>query len=97
MAFSFFLTTFAKPINNIIMIGGLGTTEIILILVFLLILFGAKKIPEFARGLGKAVREYRNAVDGMEQNVKRELNKVNEERKQELTSVNSIPEKETQE
>ncbi len=79
------------------MIGGLGTTEIFLIIVFLLILFGAKKIPEFARGLGKAVREYRSAVDGVEQNVKREMNKLNEERKQELTSVNSIPEKEIQE
>lgn len=42
---------------------GLGTGEIILIAVVILILFGAKKIPEFARGLGQGVREFKNAAN----------------------------------
>jgi len=63
------------------MIGGLGTTEIILIFVLVLILFGANKIPQFAKGLGKAVREYRNAVDGIEESVKKEVSKIEEDRK----------------
>ena len=40
---------------------GLGTTEIILIVLAVLILFGAKKIPEFARGLGKGMNEFKKA------------------------------------
>lgn len=42
---------------------GLGTTEIILIVLAVLILFGAKKIPEFARGLGKGMNEFKKAKD----------------------------------
>jgi sec-independent protein translocase protein TatA len=44
----------------------LGTPEIILIIVALLILFGGKKIPELARGLGKGIREFKDASKGIE-------------------------------
>ena len=43
-----------------------GTTEIILILVVVLLLFGGKKIPELMRGLGKGMREFKDAKDGNE-------------------------------
>ncbi len=39
----------------------LGVTEIILILVIILLLFGGKKIPELMRGLGKGVKEFKDA------------------------------------
>ena len=39
---------------------GLGPTELIIIAVIILILFGAKRIPEIGKGLGGAVREFRN-------------------------------------
>ena len=39
---------------------GIGTTELILIIVVLVLLFGAKKIPDLAKGLGEAVRHLRN-------------------------------------
>ena len=42
---------------------SLGITEIILILVVVLVLFGGKKIPELARGLGKAQAEYKKAKE----------------------------------
>jgi len=42
--------------------GGLGGWEILLILLVLLIFFGAKKIPELARGLGKGIREFKDAT-----------------------------------
>ncbi|MFN5325482.1 MAG: twin-arginine translocase TatA/TatE family subunit [Bacteroidota bacterium] len=45
-------------------IGGLGATEIILILVVLLLFFGGKRIPELARGLGKGIREFKDASSG---------------------------------
>lgn len=43
-------------------IGGLGGWEILLILLVLLIFFGAKKIPELARGLGRGIREFKDAT-----------------------------------
>lgn len=42
--------------------GNLGTTEIILIVLVVLVFFGAKKIPELAQGLGKGIREFRKAT-----------------------------------
>ena len=41
---------------------GISIRELIVILVIVLLLFGAKKIPELARGLGKGLREFKNAV-----------------------------------
>lgn len=50
-------------LNTLILIG-LGAPEIILIVVALLLLFGGKKIPELMRGLGRGVKEFKNAKDG---------------------------------
>ena len=49
--------------------GNLGATEIILIAFVVLLLFGGKKIPELMRGLGRGVREFKDAKD----NVRKEL------------------------
>jgi sec-independent protein translocase protein TatA len=46
---------------NTIFAGMLGGWEIILILAVVLILFGAKKVPELARGLGQGIREFKKA------------------------------------
>lgn len=48
---------------------AIGTNEIIIILVIVLLLFGGRKIPELMRGLGRGVREFNDAKT----NVKREL------------------------
>jgi sec-independent protein translocase protein TatA len=48
---------------------NLGMTEILLIAFVVLLLFGGKKIPELMRGLGKGIREFKDAKD----NVKKEL------------------------
>ena len=46
-----------------VMLGllGLGGTELVVVLVAVLILFGAKRIPEFAKGLGKGINEFKKA------------------------------------
>lgn len=49
-------------------LGGLGTTEIILIIAVLLLMFGGKKIPELMRGLGKGMKEFKDASKGIENN-----------------------------
>jgi len=46
----------------LIAFGGLGPWEITLIILVLLVFFGAKKIPELARGLGKGIREFKDAT-----------------------------------
>lgn len=43
--------------------GGLGFQEILLIAVVILVLFGARKIPEFMKGLGRGLREFNNERD----------------------------------
>lgn len=44
--------------------GSLGGTELIIALVIILLLFGAKRIPELAKGLGSGVREFRKGARG---------------------------------
>lgn len=43
-------------------IGSLGGWEIAVILLFLLLFFGAKRIPELARGMGRGIREFKDAT-----------------------------------
>lgn len=45
--------------------GGLGTPELLLILAAAMLLFGGKKIPELMRGVGKGIKEFKNAKDGI--------------------------------
>lgn len=49
--------------------GGIGFQEILLIGLFVLLLFGAKKIPEFMRGIGKGVREFQDGVKGIKEDM----------------------------
>ena len=42
--------------------GNIGTTELILILLVVLVFFGSKKIPELAQGIGKGIREFKKAT-----------------------------------
>lgn len=57
------------------MLGVIGGPEIIVILLIVLVLFGGKKIPELMKGLGKGVKEYKKAMNGVEE----EMNGVAEE------------------
>ena len=52
-------------------IEGLGGGEMILIFFVILLLFGGKRLPELARGLGKSVREFKKATSGVEDQIKR--------------------------
>lgn len=85
--------------NNLLFIPGVGGTELLLILVVVLIFFGAKKIPEFARGLGSGIRQFKDAVSG----IKDEIENVAEakpasEKPKELTvaETTTVTEKEPQ-
>ncbi|WP_073228348.1 twin-arginine translocase TatA/TatE family subunit [Pedobacter caeni] len=48
------------------LLAAIGTQEIVLILLAVLLLFGGKKIPELMGGLGKGIKEFKNGKDGVE-------------------------------
>lgn len=51
------------------MFGNLGMTELIMILVIVLVLFGAKRIPEISASFGKGIREFKKNVNDVERNI----------------------------
>jgi len=52
------------------MFGNLGAGEILIVVFLILILFGAKKIPELAQGLGKGMKEFKKALHDVEDDIK---------------------------
>lgn len=58
------------------LLGMLGTNEIIIILVIVLLLFGGRKIPELMRGLGKGVREFNDAKSNVKKEIEESSNDV---------------------
>jgi sec-independent protein translocase protein TatA len=56
--------------------GNLGATEILLIVLVVLVFFGAKKIPELAQGLGKGIREFRKATREIQDDGNDDVKKV---------------------
>jgi|YNPBryulayer2012_1023412.scaffolds.fasta_scaffold27467_2 sec-independent protein translocase protein TatA len=57
-------------------IGTLGFTEILIILLIIVVLFGAKKIPELMRGLGTGIKEFKKASTIDEEDAKNEQKKI---------------------
>lgn len=55
--------------NIFAFIGGLGGTEVVLILFAILLLFGAKRIPELAKGLGRGIREFKDATKEIKSDI----------------------------
>lgn len=55
--------------NSILLIGMPGAGEWAIIALAVLVLFGAKKIPDFAKGLGKGIREFKDAVKDVKKEV----------------------------
>lgn len=54
-------------------IEGIGGPELLLIMFVILLLFGANRLPDLARGFGRAVREFKKATSGVEQEVRRAM------------------------
>jgi len=63
--------------------GSLGPTELIIIFGIILLLFGAKKLPELARGLGRGIREFKDATNEISDEIKNADYQPNRELSQE--------------
>lgn len=62
------------------MFGNIGATEIILIVLVILLLFGAKKIPELARGIGKGMSEFKKGLKDVEDEIKNTDKSIDEKK-----------------
>ena len=51
------------------MFGNMGVPELLVILLIVLLLFGAKRLPEIARGLGRSFHEFKKGVQDIEQHI----------------------------
>ncbi|MDR1524809.1 MAG: twin-arginine translocase TatA/TatE family subunit [Tannerella sp.] len=56
--------------NTLLFLQNLGATEIIIIAMVVLLLFGGKKIPELMKGLGKGIKNFKEGVKGIEDDIK---------------------------
>ncbi len=69
-------------LNNITYFA-LGTQEVIIIAIIVLLLFGGRKIPELMRGLGKGVREFNDAKDNVKREIEERVSNATKEPKKE--------------
>jgi len=58
------------------LLGVLGTNEIIIIMIIVLLMFGGRKIPELMRGLGKGVREFNDAKTNVKKEIEESANDI---------------------
>jgi sec-independent protein translocase protein TatA len=76
---------------------GIGGSELFLIFLFVLVFFGAGKIPEFARALGKGMREFKKAAEEIKSeinnstgDIKREMDDIHKEVKKDMPEDNFL-------
>ena len=56
-------------VSILLFFGSLGASEVILVLAVLLLFFGAKRIPEIAKGLGRGIREFKDATNDIKRHL----------------------------
>ncbi len=69
---------------------GIGSTELLVILAIILLLFGPKRLPELAEGLGKSIRKFKDASHAASREVRREVDDL-KQAQQDETRDNSKP------
>lgn len=62
---------------TLLFLGNLGGGEMIFIGLIILLLFGAKRIPDLMKGLGKGIREFKDASKEVTSNIEKEMKDVN--------------------
>ncbi len=70
-----------KFMSNILLLFNLGTGEIIIIAIVVLLLFGGRKIPELMRGIGKGVREFKKGINDVKDEIDKPVEEENKEGK----------------
>ena len=73
-------------INPFLLMGMPNAGELVITLLIIVVLFGGKKIPELAKGLGKGIREFNDAKDGIKNEIESGMKD-----KEKIQSTNSKP------
>ena len=68
-------------LNKLLLIGNLGMGELIIILIIILLLFGAKKIPDLMKGLGRGVRSFKEGMNEVKNDIEAPSDDKKEEKK----------------
>ena len=68
-------------------LDSVGGGELMVIMLFILMFFGSKKIPELARGLGKGMREMKDAMNGVQSEIRQSINEVENTIKAEANKI----------
>ena len=79
------------PIQTFAFLQSLGPMEIFVVVFIILLLFGAKKLPELARGMGKAMKEFKKATKDVEDDIRTAMEEEPEAPRRESKSVHSEP------
>ncbi len=66
-------------LQSVLLFFNIGTPELFVIILVIIMFFGSKKIPELARGLGKGIRELKNATSDIQEEIRKSSNAVKEE------------------
>ena len=70
-----------ETINSLAFIQNLNWTEVVVILIVFILLFGAKKLPELARGVGKPIKELKKATSTIEDDIRNAMDEEPEVKK----------------
>ncbi len=65
--------------QSVLLFFNIGTPELFVIILVIIMFFGSKKIPELARGLGKGIREVKNATSDIQEEIRKSSAAVKEE------------------
>ena len=77
-------------LNIILFLESIGGGELMVIILFILIFFGSKKIPELARGLGKGMREMKDVVNGVQSDIRQSMSESERMVKEETSKVTEV-------
>lgn len=77
-------------LNIILFLESIGGGELMVIILFILMFFGSKKIPELARGLGKGMREMKDAVNGVQSDIRQSMSESERMVKEETSKVTEV-------
>lgn len=80
--------------NNLILFLNLGGGEIVLIIFVMLLMFGAKGIPNIAKGLGKGIREFKDAANSIQKDIHSSTGGITEHINEQIQEVKKEIEKE---